>query len=558
MAASITLSAPVLASDGKTLTATIGGGDGTYSPSSGITTLIVKVSTTRYFIASTAVASTTLTINLDTFVPSGATVTLDIGSGSNLTDASLNTATGQTAVACTNNSTQAQTTFADTDANFYFFNSSLPGSVSSRTYRQFAVYTTGDRFETVLTGTDASILVWASGTTTVTIDDGTPVTYSALNASQWSWIKLFSGLSDTPHNVKVKTAIVDRVSIVALKGAAPATSSPAGYGTILTVGAAPLSTYSAIDGNYTSSTVEGHANTIQWTYGSGVFRFTAAVTDVWVYTNQLSGRLKLLRDGIEVGHVDGSGADIWEMLHIGTGLSTAQANYEILACARVTNAPYLWAVMLGGGTGLVSQTQAAPRDIWGFYGDSITVAFDGLTPPAPPYDTTEVNSWILARSKGAVPTYRGAGGQPVSTYGRDNTAFMTGLSPAPKKVFIQFGTNDQALTMTALATFKADYKTMLANLRTGLPSASIYAVGIFPSTRSGTFTIAQYNAQIIAGVAEIADANMFYIDSDGIFDPNDIPVSSDDGVHPTAHGYSLIASREYLGLFPVAGFGTRL
>lgn len=562
MAATIVIGSCVLAADGKTLTATLSGGSGSgYTPSSAVTKLVVKTGTPTYYIASTSIAGTTLTITLDTFVPSGATVTVDLASTSNLSDSGSNTAQGQTGVACTNNSTQTQTTFASSDANVYFLANTSTGTWLTRPFINLQDATHGNRFETNIVGTDASVLVIGGfADFTVKVDGGAATTYTtaSFSGTVWTWIKLFSGLSDTAHNVRVTGLHFDTATTIAVKGAAPATAKPTGYGTFLPVASAPFLTYSAVDGLYTNLTVLGNASTTRWLYGEGAIRFTAAITDLWIFAPQSSLSFALLRDGVQVAYLTPGGSLTWDLLQVATGLSSAQANYELVACGDISSCA-LYAVMLTGGTGLVSQTQAAPKDLWAFYGDSITATLNGLT--STPKDSRDANSYILARAVGATPIRRGAGGRLTHTAGRDNTAEVTGLTtPVPKCVFVQLGTNDLGQTPQTLANFQASYQTMLSNIRTGLPSAKIYAVGIFPTTRDpGTYgSRLDYNAIIKAVVVTLADANIFYVDTDGTFDPSDLTQSAPDGVHPNARGYSQIAAKEYLNLFPVGGFGSRL
>src|SRR4051812_17723193 len=115
MAANITITSPSLASDGKTLTATLSGGSAPYSLSTGttLTGLTIKsafggvtnIVSTDSSVA-TNISGATITIVVEATVPSGAVVTFDISSGSNLRDSSANTATGQTAVSVSNGSSK--------------------------------------------------------------------------------------------------------------------------------------------------------------------------------------------------------------------------------------------------------------------------------------------------------------------------------------------------------------------------------------------------------------------------------------------------------------------
>lgn len=534
MAATITLGSLVLAADGKTLTGTLGGGSGTgYTPASAITNVTLWSGTASWFQASSAISGSTLTIVLNTFVPTGTTLTVSVGTG-NLTDSAANTAAVVTGTAVTNNSTQTQTTFADSNTNVYFLGQvGVTGNYASRSFRSLSSPANGDTVETILTGTDASVLVLGGQSDVViVIDGGAPVTYLAgALTGNWVWVKLFSGLTDTTHTVKISTGYFDRTTLFAAKGAAPAATSPAGYSQLQAITSAPFSTYSALDGPVALIPGSGHSTSVAF-YGSGTvtngsIRFSAAVTDIWIFAYQPTYRWVLYQNGIEVGNTYLATSNAWGLLHLASSLGNVNAEYEILQC---DNAGAAYGIMLTG-TGLTAKTYTS-KDVWAFYGDSITASMTGLTPPL---DARQTDMWQLGRSGGATIVRAGAYGQLTSTYGRDNTAQVTGLPVAPKKVFVRFGTNDMG-NHIALATFKADYKTMLTNLRSGLPSAEIWACGLMPRNNTFTPTLIQYNAQIIAGVAELADPNTRYLSMDNAFDPT-VAANAGDGLHPSALGY---------------------
>ena len=126
MAAILLLSVPSLATDGITLTATIGGGTAPYSPSSSITGLYVSVSGTAVTIKSSAISGTTLTLTLGSVVFAGAPITLTISSASNLTDSLANTATGQSSLIVANGSLNwPYGVLADIQAEMGGFNASV-------------------------------------------------------------------------------------------------------------------------------------------------------------------------------------------------------------------------------------------------------------------------------------------------------------------------------------------------------------------------------------------------------------------------------------------------
>lgn len=113
MAASLTLSSPVIAADGKTMTATISGGTGTgyaITNATGISPHLTSGNAYGLKVSSVSVLGSTLTINLTTPAGVGEAFRLDIATTSNLTDSGANTPTGQTNITATNNSAVVVTT----------------------------------------------------------------------------------------------------------------------------------------------------------------------------------------------------------------------------------------------------------------------------------------------------------------------------------------------------------------------------------------------------------------------------------------------------------------
>lgn len=108
MAATITLSAPVVAADGRTMTATIGGGSGSGYAISGTAGLMPHRTDDFGFVVSGAtVSGTTLTMTLGSTIGTGEAIRLDVTTAAPITDSAANTPVGQTNVVATNNSAVA-------------------------------------------------------------------------------------------------------------------------------------------------------------------------------------------------------------------------------------------------------------------------------------------------------------------------------------------------------------------------------------------------------------------------------------------------------------------
>jgi len=94
-AATLALSNPVLSEDGLTIVADIVGGNGFYTPGTGITGLTVSHGGIAASISSATIAGTRLTITLGDAVNGGVWIDMDLSSGSNIRDGNNDTPTNQ-------------------------------------------------------------------------------------------------------------------------------------------------------------------------------------------------------------------------------------------------------------------------------------------------------------------------------------------------------------------------------------------------------------------------------------------------------------------------------
>jgi hypothetical protein len=239
-AAVITATLPVLAADGKTRTSTLGGGTGPYSLSSGtVTTATPAKEGGRYYaVASSSIVGTTLTEVLATPILAGATgVQAEFNTTSNITDAAGNTlASGQTAVATTNNSAVTGTLYVVTSnldkINVYGPRSLNLGGANLGVNGQGPGYIAGvddthpAEFEASCTDVD---LVWYSQAgADVSVDGAAASSFAAITspATQTYARTVASGLASAAHLIRVGLtgSNPDLVAVIVRGGTATITS----------------------------------------------------------------------------------------------------------------------------------------------------------------------------------------------------------------------------------------------------------------------------------------------------------------------------------------------
>ncbi|MER9849817.1 SGNH/GDSL hydrolase family protein [Mesorhizobium sp. M0106] len=172
-----------------------------------------------------------------------------------------------------------------------------------------------------------------------------------------------------------------------------------------------------------------------------------------------------------------------------------------------------------------------PRAV--FLGDSRLQGFNA---------TSTDKTWmeILCRAKGWQHINLGYGSSLV------NSAWGTDLGNAnPDVAFVTFDFNNRT-AQTALATFKAALKTLIANVRAIKPTVKIYVVSsnwISAANDTLTLKIADYRQQELDAVNELTaagDANIFYID--GLTLTTNGTGSIGDGIHPNDTGSAELAA----------------
>lgn len=390
--------------------------------------------------------------------------------------------------------------------------------------------------DAVVRGTDLSAQLFG-GSYTLQIDGGTPTTIVA--PAGWSFVSLFH-LPEASHRVKLKGQYFDNDLCYRIAGKSPQISRPTDVPNFYPVGTAPYSGYIAAEGVTGTSSLYAAGNEQRyWSQPSGCgLRFAATTTSVrlWMFNGFGTGAIVLLQDGVEISTVTPVISSNYEIVTLATGLSGTH-EYEVKFIS-VDKAVYLNAILVD----TLSATAHPPRQVDAYFGDSI-VQGNALASQA---DSRVMDAYILATATGRVSIRRGGSGAKVSTGLRDTTAQITGLTSVPTRVICAGGVNDM-ITGVPVATFRADYQTMLSLIRAGLPAAKIYARGILP-VGTGVTNYAQrdtFNAAIQAAVSAMADANIVYRSTDGWINP---ATDTADGLHPNAAGYAKMAAAMQLVL----------
>lgn len=190
MAASLTLSAVTVAADGKTVTATIGGGTGPYSVSSaiGLSLKLPNLNKNVFVIASQSVSGSTLTMNLYSPVGTGEAVTFTIATAATITDSASNTPAGQANLAVTNNSAVAVSFVTpvaagiETVGPFVWDGTLLRGNSagwSSGVTDNYAV-------EFVADATDIAVVGYSGSTYSIAVDNAAASNPPTLPSADWS------------------------------------------------------------------------------------------------------------------------------------------------------------------------------------------------------------------------------------------------------------------------------------------------------------------------------------------------------------------------------------
>ena len=523
-----------------------------YGPSTGVTNVTLKMTipgvvATACAQASATISGSVLTVTTLAAVPSSAlvsSVTFSIGSGSNLTDGSANTAQGQTDVAVTNGSTVAAQYFALNNAAYAL--SGLFQDASQASHNTKQQVGADSSVDVAFTGTGCAAMMSLNGTQGSSVDGGA---YGSLYNSSFAWVlaPVASGLSDALHTLAVRGGNsfgIDRDVGLIVYGAAPAVSFRADYGISYRLNTTPFTTYGRAEG-WAITGAAGYTNCRETSYYDCGIRIRRKCSWIKIWANKYGSKYRVWRNGVVVGAAVADANDTrWGYVTVASGLdSSTEAEYEI----RQVYGPQgtrVWDVMTDD-PGLPSAAVSALPATIGFYGNSLTAAVTNG-------DSSGGFASKVCKALGRSVYNRGLPGSTVKHFasgaaatttgaGETRTADITTLSPAPSKVVNEYGSNDMAQQGAGetAADLQASYQSMLVAQRAGLPSAKIYCLGIFPRQ---SFNLSTWNAAVQAAVAAVADANIVFVPTTNWITLSDTV----DQIHPsdtTGGGNDKIANR---------------
>ncbi len=174
---------------------------------------------------------------------------------------------------------------------------------------------------------------------------------------------------------------------------------------------------------------------------------------------------------------------------------------------------------------VVTAAAARTGDLMVCFGDSITQGFSAT-------DTRRSWPFLLGEAKGYRCLNMGFGGR--ATIAADGTV-LGGMGADLITVLI--GYNDFA-AQTALATFKANFKSLLTNINAVDPTVPVYVATPIVSATVLGIPLSSYRTQITAGISELAFAQVTSVDGSALCSIGNLA----DGVHPNDTGSAEMAT----------------
>lgn len=410
------------------------------------------------------------------------------------------------------------------------------------------------------TGTqlEAYFFLSAADSFEISIDGGA---YAALTltAGAWGYQVVATGLTDALHTFILRTPAgqdpyIDTDTSFRVTGAAPAMSTPVSFGIQKVLADGAVSPYVAAEAGLVSTSEAGYPNMLvtAWTDSSITFRAKCATLSLWMFCYSPATKITLSQDGVDIATITPGITFKFELVTVSTTLdSTTEHTYSISVDYPGWS---VYALMTTGGTGLNQTTPISARNMFAFYGDSITMGDPG---------TGNDSSLAYAHRIGALQSVavanRGIQGTTVKNFGGNSGevryADITGLPLGTLiRTAILYGVNDMQQIGGAETTgqFTASYTNMLNGIIAGTSGAvPIDCLSILPIISVTPNTLAAWNACIVAAIAACSrPSRCTYRDvtasicvnvgaSSNYTDPNN---DLADGVHPTSSGYAKIAA----------------
>lgn len=465
------------------------------------------------------------------------------------------------------------------------------------------------RFDFVATGTDVTIpaSVTATGAVwQVSIDGGgfSSVTMP-VSTNTWTTVNVMTGLADSAHTVALRHTSGNIANVAwdaagfTVTGASPAISAPTGYGPIYTLYGSPQCTSGAWEGNIRANLIGNPALAPNYdnpplAYCEYEGQFITVVgnpTSLKMFCFNAGQQYRVYVDGTAQSIVTAPSTNQMDWVTLASGLDGASHTLKIGTVTSAVNG-YCYALMAVGGT-LTTQAATARKPVLVTFGDSITYGVAAGTTGNAANTQDGSNTWgvQLASSKNYECYNRGVsggwllsrgigvGGTPAANIGQGDERFLYTLKVPQNRttgyvsVVIEiYGVNDIKNTgsfgAASLAEFQAAATTMYNTILDACPTATVYAVGVLPTTASGVTnrtdavtspptlpTNASYNGRKLAAVQAVQSARpsdasrIVYVDPDlwgtsYYSGTTSLSTSTDlaDGLHPNIAGNTKIAN----------------
>lgn len=434
---------------------------------------------------------------------------------------------------------------------------SAPFALAGRTAFQLASGS-GSRCDFVATGTAATVWMYhqTGFALNVSVDGGaeTSVDITALANGAYGSGTLFSGLADAPHTVSFRAVYVDQGTGAAgtgveVTGAAPAVSTPAGYGTFYVVDSFKATAIKS-DGTGVYGAGTGQTPAYSADVPNCALRFRATCTGIRIFGYAAGQKYVLHTDRANpiVVTAPNVGSAVYGWIPIASGLDGAAEHEYQLSSGGSNLIVYQLAIV--GGTLNTATLAARPR--WGVYGDSIGQGFSstadyldflyqlGLTRNVAVFNRATSGRAVSAAMNGA------NAGESAGI-----AATLTSIAPELDLCIVELGTNDKngiGTTITILQ-FQASYYNMMKLLTDGTVATKFYCY--LPLAQYGTVGIqTAIMAAIGAGgngsgtaLSPAAQARCFYVGTAGwVLAPPSADFAADN-IHPTNQGHGKIATQ---------------
>lgn len=369
----------------------------------------------------------------------------------------------------------------------------------------------------------ATNYTWAPGWQTFTVSGLEPsvaheIRFEALNQAA-AWFR--------QGNTIVATATV----------LVPTFELPSGWTTNVWTTEVATKNYIAHDDSMAVNTGDGNSNSLSG--NDSFFRFRATGSGlgrirIWTYLD--GNKIRREIDGIEQDSnsilLPNTGR--WGWYEVFSGIDTgAEHEYIVSFCGNKIG--FLYGLWIEGAIGV---TALPARDLYTFYGDSITAGTI-----ATGNDQALSMAYLISQALHVGRKNLGIGGSTVKNAGGSGgSSGIARVSQIPVNSFLivnLFGTNDMVIVGNTDDIFEDDYREMIDAQRVRCPDAVIYCLGILPR-RGYDDPRVDYNGGMQRAITAKADAGITYLSTDGWIDPAVNNVDTIDGLHPNAAGYQKI------------------